>query len=229
MKTIILISLIILFFWCILLSSQTILYILLLYPMRKYTKSKNSHININLLYNKIGSIFYKYFIHNTKNIPSHRIRNYIYKNILFVTMQPNTIVYFNTEIRASWNLKIGSGSIIGDSCILDARNGITIGNNVNISSEVRIWTEQHDYQDPMFNCNSTPDFQVIIKDYAWIGSNVIILPKVTIGKGAVVAAGSVVTKSVPDYTLVAGIPAKKIGERNQNLQYQFNGAHTHLL
>lgn len=81
----------------------------------------------------------------------------------------------------------------------------------------------------MFNCNSTPDFQVIIKDYAWIGSNVIILPKVTIGKGAVVAAGSVVTKSVPDYTLVAGIPAKKIGERNQNLQYQFNGAHTHLL
>lgn len=144
-------------------------------------------------------------------------------------MPSNAVIYFNTEIRASWNLEIGNGSIIGDSCILDARNKIIIGNNVNISSEVRIWTEQHDYQDPMFNCNSTPDFQVIIKDYAWIGSNVIILPKVTIGKGAVVAAGSVVTKSVPDYTLVAGIPAKKIGERNQNLQYQFNGAHTHLL
>lgn len=229
MDTILLIVLFLLLIWCILLSSQAILYIFLLYPIRKYTKSKNNHINNNLLYNKIGGIFYKYFIHKTKNIPSHRIRNYIYKNILSVTMQPNTVIYFNTEIRASWNLIIGYGSIIGDSCILDARNGITIGNNVNISSEVRIWTEQHDYQDPMFNCNSTPDFKVIIKDYAWIGSNVIILPKVTIGKGAVIAAGSVVTKSVPDFTLVAGIPAQKIGTRNNNLQYQFTGEHTPLL
>ncbi len=210
MNTLSLIFIIILFIWCILISSQTILYIFLLYPIKKYTKSQDNHINSPSLYNKIGGIFYKYFIHKTKNIPSHRIRNYIYKNILSVTMQPNTVIYFNTEIRASWNLKIGNGSIIGDSCILDARNGISIGNNVNISSEVRIWTEQHDYQDPMFNCNSTPDFQVTIKDYAWIGSNVIILPKVTIGKGAVIAAGSVVTKSVPDYTLVAGIPAKKM-------------------
>lgn len=229
MNTLSLIFIIILFIWCILISSQTILYIFLLYPIKKYTKSQDNHINSPSLYNKIGGIFYKYFIHKTKNIPSHRIRNYIYKNILSVTMQPNTVIYFNTEIRASWNLKIGNGSIIGDSCILDARNGISIGNNVNISSEVRIWTEQHDYQDPMFNCNSTPDFQVTIKDYAWIGSNVIILPKVTIGKGAVIAAGSVVTKSVPDYTLVAGIPAKKIGERNHNLQYQFNGNHTRFL
>lgn len=144
-------------------------------------------------------------------------------------MQPDTVIYFNTEIRASWKLKIGKGSIIGDSCILDARNGITIGDNVNLSSEVRIWTEQHDYQDPMFNCNSTPDFHVKINDYAWIGSNVIILPRVTIGKGAVVAAGAVVTKSVPDYALVAGIPAKQIGERNHNLQYQFDGGHARLL
>ena len=229
MNTLSLIFIIILFIWCILISSQTILYIFLLYPIKKYTKSQDNHINSPSLYNKIGGIFYKYFIHKTKNIPSHRIRNYIYKNILSVTMQPNTVIYFNTEIRASWNLKIGNGSIIGDSCILDARNGISIGNNVNISSEVRIWTEQHDYQDPMFNCNSTPDFQVTIKDYAWIGSNVIILPKVPTGKGAEIAAGSVVTKSVPDYTLVAGIPAKKIGERNHNLQYQFNGNHTRFL
>lgn len=154
MNTLSLIFIIILFIWCILISSQTILYIFLLYPIKKYTKSQDNHINSPSLYNKIGGIFYKYFIHKTKNIPSHRIRNYIYKNILSVTMQPNTVIYFNTEIRASWNLKIGNGSIIGDSCILDARNGISIGNNVNISSEVRIWTEQHDYQDPMFNLNS---------------------------------------------------------------------------
>lgn len=229
MNTTTILLFIILFIWCLILSSSYILYIILLYPIKSYTKSKTKTSKSKLLSYKVGDIFYKYFIHKTKNIPSHRIRNYIYKNILSVTMHPNTVIYFNTEIRASWNLKIGNGSIIGDSCILDARNGITIGENVNISSEVRIWTEQHDYQDPMFNCNSNANFHVNIKDYAWIGSNVIILPKVTIGKGAVVAAGSVVTKSVPDYALVAGIPAKQIGERNNNLQYQFKGEHTHLL
>ena len=219
MNTIILILLIILLIWCLLLSSQTILYISLLYPIRKYTRSKHYNVNTNRLYNKIGGAFYKYFIHKTKNIPSHRIRNYIYKNILSVTMQPDTVVYFNTEIRASWNLKIGNGSIIGDSCILDARNGITIGNNVNVSSEVRIWTEQHDHRDPWFRCETQEKKPVIIDKHAWIGSHTIILHSVHIGEGAVVAAGAVVTKDVPPFTLVAGIPAKPVAKRNNDLRY----------
>ena len=64
---------------------------------------------------------------------------------------------------------------------------------------------------------------VKIGDRAWIGPDVTILHSVDIGKGAVVAAGSVVTKNVPPYTIVAGIPAKVIGERNPNLLYEFSG------
>ena len=60
---------------------------------------------------------------------------------------------------------------------------------------------------------------VKIEDYAWICSRAIILPNVTIGKGAVVASGAVVTKNVDAYTVVGGIPAKKIADRNTDLEY----------
>ena len=59
------------------------------------------------------------------------------------------VVYFGAELRGSWNLIIDKGTIIGDNAILDARRGgIVIGKNVNIGSEVHLWTDQHDYNDP---------------------------------------------------------------------------------
>lgn len=153
-------------------------------------------------------------------IPSHSIRNFLYKNVFGVQMGDKSIIYFGAEIRAHANLYIGKRSIIGDRAILDARNIIIIGNNVNLSSNVSIWTEQHDHRDPLFHCNSSPDFRVRIDDRAWIGPNSIILHGVHIGEGAVVATGAVVTKDVLPYCIVAGIPAKKIGERTKHLIYQ---------
>lgn len=140
-------------------------------------------------------------------------------------LQKETVIYYGLEFRDGKKLKIGS-SIIGDKALLDSRNGIEIKDNVNISSNVSIYTEQHDHRDPEFKCNSDESFKVVIDDRAWIGPNVIILPGVHIGEGAVVAVGAVVTKSVPPYTIVAGIPAKKIGDRNKNLTYVFDGKHS---
>jgi maltose O-acetyltransferase len=114
------------------------------------------------------------------------------------------------------NLRIGNNTIIGNDAMLDAREGIEIGDNVQLSMGVWIWTKEHDLQDPMFAGKGGP---VRIEDYAWISCRVTILPGVTIGKGAVVAAGAVVTKNVEPYTIVGGIPAKKIGERTKNLKY----------
>ncbi|MCL2327833.1 MAG: acyltransferase [Bacteroidetes bacterium] len=159
-------------------------------------------------------------------IPSHTIRDFLYKNIYLVIMEKNAIIYFGAEIRAPYKLKIGKGSIIGDKAILDARNGIKIGENVNFSSNVSIWTEQHDHRDAFFRCNSSSDFRVIIGNRAWLGPNTTILHGVTIGEGAVVAAGAVVTKDVEPFAIVTGVPAKKIGERNRNLEYVFDGKFT---
>jgi maltose O-acetyltransferase len=63
---------------------------------------------------------------------------------------------------------------------------------------------------------------VVIEDHAWLGTRAMVLPGVTVGRGAVVAAGAVVTKDVPPYTIVGGVPARVIGQRTTDLRYQFD-------
>ena len=110
------------------------------------------------------------------------------------------------------------GAIVGDNAILDAHGGILIGKHVNIGSNVSLWTDGHDRNDPWFHSNPCNRGPKEIENRAWIGPCVTILHSVSIGKGAVVAAGSVVTKDIPSYTLCAGIPAKAITEKEQRLE-----------
>lgn len=170
--------------------------------------------------------FIRYISFQVGHIPSHRIRKIIYKHIFMVHIEKKAVIYWDCEIRGHGKLSIGEGSIIGDHAILDARRGgIVIGNDVNISNNVSMWTGQHDYNDPYFRSVPGKRGPIIIRDKVWIGPNVTILHSVTIGEGAVVAAGAVVTKDVPPFSLVGGIPAKVIGTRNQDLRYKFSGEH----
>ena len=165
-------------------------------------------------------------------IPSHHIRNFIYMTVFHTRIDKRAVVYFGAEIRCHRKLSIGKGSIIGDKAILDARNGLTIGKNVTLSSNVSIYTEQHDHRDPDFLCISTTGIKacdVTLEDYVWIGPNVIVLPGVHIGEGAVVGAGAVVTKDIPPYTVNVGIPAKAVGERPKDLRYDRSGNHLPFL
>lgn len=107
-------------------------------------------------------------------------------------------------------VRIGRGTIVGQNAFLDGRTSLKIGNHVDIASDVMIYNSQHDI--------SSEDFQafeeeVEIEDYVFIGPRSIILPGVKIGKGAVVAAGSVVNKDVPPFSIVKGNPAEVVGER----------------
>lgn len=116
------------------------------------------------------------------------------------------------NVRQLDSISIGSRSNINPNCMFDSRGGkITVGDYVDISPEVNIWTLQHDTQSPVF---ATLGGDVYIEDFVWIGNRAIILPGVTVGRGSVVAAGSVVTKSVEPNTIVGGVPARKIGKRN---------------
>ncbi|WP_158223383.1 DapH/DapD/GlmU-related protein [Mucilaginibacter sp. MD40] len=148
-------------------------------------------------------------------LPFHTLRVGLLK-LLRAKIDRNVGLYRGFEVRSPWKMSIGHDTIIGHKALLDARMGLSIGSNVNLSNEVMIWTLHHDYNSPDFAQAGAP---VVIEDYTWVCSRAIILPGVTIGKGAVVAAGAVVTGDVAPYTVVGGIPAKKIADRNPNLVY----------
>ena len=186
----------------------------------------------NTFKSKLGLLyesFVEYYLYRLSNTVSHHFRNFVYKRICYMKLAENVVIYHGAEIRAPYKIRIGKGSIIGDNSILDGRNGISIGDNVVFASNVKIWTEQHDHRDPWFRCGTQEHKPVIIDDRAWIGSHTIILHSVHIGEGAVVAAGAVVTKDVEPYTIVAGIPAKKVGNRNTDLRYVMDGTHRHFI
>lgn len=126
-------------------------------------------------------------------------------------------IMLGTEVSHAWRLKLGRRSIIGPGCLMDARGWITIGPDVNISSHTRIQTAKHDVQDPDFVASFAP---VDIERRVWIGLGATVLGGVRIGEGAVVAAGAVVTKNVPPFAIVAGVPATVIGERRKDLRYE---------
>lgn len=148
--------------------------------------------------------------------PSQVLRKLLLKRLFGSDIAPSAVLYGGFEIRSPRKLKIGANSCIGHWATLDARGGVTIGKNVNLSSEVMIWTAQHDYRDPMFGTVFKP---VTIGDYVWLGPRCIILPGITVGEGSVVAAGAVVTKNIEPYAVVGGVPAKKIADRPKGLNY----------
>jgi acetyltransferase-like isoleucine patch superfamily enzyme len=153
-------------------------------------------------------------------LPFHTLRIFCLR-VLKAKVGKRTGIYRGFEVRRPRLLTIGNSSVIGHGALLDARCGLTIGDNVNLSNEVMVWTLHHDYNDSNFAQTGAP---VTIGNYAWICSRAIILPGVTIGEGAVVAAGAVVTRDVAPYTVVGGVPAKPIAKRNEHLNYDLGDA-----
>ncbi|WP_330913710.1 acyltransferase [Pseudomonas sp. GXZC] len=105
---------------------------------------------------------------------------------------------------------LGTGSFIGKRSFIQLHAPVRVGAHVAINEGVRILTGTHGLDDPAWRLKVAP---VVIGDYAWIATDAIILPGVTIGEGAVVGAGSVVGRDVQPYTVVAGNPARFIRAR----------------
>ena len=157
------------------------------------------------------------------HIPSFMLRHLWYRRVLGVRLGQGSAIFLQCFI---WNsgpshmrrngLRIGDHCRINRNCCLDARGSLSIGNNVSISPEVTILTLQHFYNDPQFADDPRP---VVIEDHVWIGTRATILPGVTIGRGAVVAAGALVTKDVAPCVIVGGVPARLIGERELDPHY----------
>ena len=114
-------------------------------------------------------------------------------------------------------MSVGQNTVINFGCYLDNRRGIYIGNNVGIAHNTKIYTLGHDLDDSQFKTKGAP---VSIEDNVFIFSNALIMPGITIGEGAIVLAGSVVTKDVEPWTIVGGNPARKIRDRGHDVDYK---------
>ena len=149
-------------------------------------------------------------------IPFHTIRVRHYRR-LGVKIGAGSTIFMSTYMHEAASITIGEGTIINSYCHLDGRGGLRIGNSVNISSHTVLVAGSHEVNEG----TNFPGYAkaITVEDYVWLCTRVTILAGVTIGRGAVVAAGAVVTKSVEPYAIVAGIPARKIGERTQDLNY----------
>ena len=142
-----------------------------------------------------------------------RIRYYLVKGYInacgkCVNIQPKATIARRVEI--------GDFSGVGRNSLL--QGGVKIGKHVMMGPEVFIYTQNHDFSRtdiPMDQQGWSKERPVVIEDDVWIGSRVTILPGVIIGRGSIVGASAVVTKSFPPYSVIAGNPASVVKSRKQ--------------
>lgn len=136
-----------------------------------------------------------------------------------------SFIFLKCTFDSSKNLKIGKDSVINSNCRIDTRGGVEIGENVSISSDVTILTADHDMNCPHMTGRQK---KVVIEDYVWIGTKAIIMPGITIKKGAVIGVGAVVTKNVNSFDVVAGVPAKVIKKRPEFPKFKYSASYKRL-
>ena len=153
--------------------------------------------------------FWLYILWLVGYFPSHLVRKFFYK-ISGMKLGQGATFHMGARFFQPNNIEIGEGTIVGDHAFFDGRAKIKIGKQVDIASQVMIYNSEHDLGDPTFKATEE---SVTIGDYVFIGPRAIIMPGVTIGNGAAIAGGAVVTKDVSENTIVGGVPAKIIGER----------------
>lgn len=126
----------------------------------------------------------------------------------------NVNIEKNADFGRGTGIIIGDNSGIGVKCVV--RGPLEMGKDIMMGPEVQIMTGRHNTERTDISMNQQgflPVQKVIIGDDVWIGTRAIIMPGVTIGKGAIIGASAVVTKDVPEYAVVAGVPAKVIKYR----------------
>ncbi len=163
------------------------------------------------------NLFFMYLIReHIMFFPSRTVRHYFIRKQIS-SCGKNCGFLLGLEIRNGRNVSIGNNVVINKKVLLDGRGGkLVIGNNVDIAQETNIWTLEHDVNSSV---HAAKGGEVLIEDYVWIASRATIMPGVKIGKGAIVASGSVVTKDVLPMNIVGGVPAKVIGMRDNPLTY----------
>lgn len=128
-----------------------------------------------------------------------------------------TVIRDGIRISNPEKVRIGANCNIATGAVIKGGGGVTLGDFVGLGPDCKIWSVNHRYQDP-----DTPWLKqgyervpVVIEDDVWVGANCFVMPGCTIGRGAIISAGTVLMKSVPAYALVAGNPGRVVGWRKR--------------
>lgn len=157
-----------------------------------------------------------FLVELTGKAPFHTLRLFIYRYVFRMKIGAGTSIHRHCRFYRPAGVQLGQHTVLNRDVFLDGRTGVQIGNNVSISEGVAVWTLEHDPHSPTFAERGAP---VRIGDHVFIGARALVLPAVTIGEGAIVGAGAVVTRDVAPGAIVAGVPARPIGQREANLDY----------
>jgi len=148
----------------------------------------------------------------------------IYKSFYFRSLNLKkegrncTYKAFSSKFICPQNMSLGDDVQLGPNTEIDATGEVSIGSGVIFAPGVIVYSRTHNFSSDDLDAlpfdNKIILSKVVIKDFVWVGRNVIILPGVTIGKAAVIGAGAVVSKDVPDYAIAVGNPARVVKYRN---------------
>lgn len=152
-------------------------------------------------------------------IPIAWLRHFLLRRVYFVKIGPGSYVHMGVKYKRPRSIEIGRNTIINPGALLDGRIYLKLGDNVDIGEQVAFYCGGHDVYSPDYRGIMEP---TTVGNRASIFARAMIVRGVNIGEGAVVAAGAVVTKDLPPYTIWAGVPAKQIGERPRNLTYELS-------
>ena len=155
--------------------------------------------------------------HWVAHVPSLAFRLWFYRAVMGFKIGQGTCIMMGARFSAPRRLQIGKHCVINENCCFGNRGEIEIGDCVVIAADCHLRSGDHDVNDPDFK---TRYAKICIGEYVFIGLRSTILKGVRIGRGVVVCACALVVKNVEDYEVVAGVPAKKIGERAKNLAYK---------
>jgi maltose O-acetyltransferase len=167
-------------------------------------------------------VSFSYYLYNNclSYFPSYHVRILYLRHVIGISIGRDSFIHMGCFFEGNMT-SIGNNTVIGRNCYLGGGHAaygsvLTIKDNVSITAQTYIFCTTHLVNSPVFEAFSK---SVVIEDYAWVGARAMILPGVRIGTGSVLGAGSTATKDIPDYSVYAGTPARKIGDRTKELSY----------
>ena len=127
----------------------------------------------------------------------------------------NNVIQQGFRITTPEKVRIGSNCNFGADVVIAGGGGVQIGDWVGFGPDVKVWSVNHCFSDPdvPWQLQGWTARPVVIEDDVWLAANVFVTPGVTIGRGAIISAGTVLAKSVPPFAIVAGNPGRVVGWR----------------